>query len=656
MLLLVLRCGILTWSSLFVAASGGGEQEQFHVLVEVVKSINLVPMEDRWVWNLDSSGEFSVSYIRMKIDELRLPRVSDTTRCSLIRQLVRKVSKCWNIPSVEVDSYEEWKVWILSLRHVAKMKLLIEGIWFTMWVDLSQEQCMSFFMDGLQNDAELALRMFRPTTLAEFYANANWRNKASTSQNTPFRKHLTQKELEEKKEKNQCRRTSIKFIVVRAPSPYNIILGRPGLKALRATPSTIHSMMKFPTPKGVATLVTRTVIIVEYRHLEKKQMIEGERPEEKGDVAATEEVLINPSFPSQLVTIGGGLSEAGKDQLKCLLKENVGVFAWEPSDMAADVIRRKKEKCYVQGSERRKRKKGVGLGYHVRITIATMDYYKLGLKLNLLRKLLVSKPTTLVDAFSLARIIEARLDDHAAPSTVQVRGHKCQRKFLLLMADEDDGMVNKSEPDTLDATKSGGDKLVSWSSKKQDCTSMSSAEAEYHFIKELVEKGIVELFFVGTEYQLADLFTKALPEERFKYLVRRLVHNSVPNVLEECTLQSAYSTNRREIFYNKTKIELTLEQSQQGVSNDVLDNTGQPYQWVRGSPEEATWEWILDSQSAYSPYHLEGKVNFEGTRNVTPWAADVGRSQTFLASRTIETKESEFPGSRDKRKELCLHV
>ncbi|GJR29508.1 hypothetical protein Tco_1105740 [Tanacetum coccineum] len=68
----------------------------------------------------------------------------------------------------------------------------------------------------------------------------------------------------------------------------------------------------------------------------------------------------------------------------------------------------------------------------------------------------------------------------------------------------------------------GGDKLVSWSSKKQDCTSMSLAEAEYHFVKERVEKGIVELFFVGTEYQLADLFTKALSKDRFKYLVRRL--------------------------------------------------------------------------------------------------------------------------------------
>ncbi|GJW08357.1 hypothetical protein Tco_1570780 [Tanacetum coccineum] len=113
------------------------------------------------------------------------------------------------------------------------------------------------------------------------------------------------------------------------------------------------------------------------------------------------------------------------------------------------------------------------------------------------------------------------------------------------------------------------DKLVSWSSKKQDCTVMSTAEAEYvsvsaccaqvmwmrtqlmdhgfrfnkipmycdsksaiaissnpiqhsrtkhiniwyHFLKEHVEKGTVELYFVGTEYQLADLFTKALSKE-----------------------------------------------------------------------------------------------------------------------------------------------
>nr|GEX24886.1 retrovirus-related Pol polyprotein from transposon TNT 1-94 [Tanacetum cinerariifolium] len=47
-------------------------------------------------------------------------------------------------------------------------------------------------------------------------------------------------------------------------------------------------------------------------------------------------------------------------------------------------------------------------------------------------------------------------------------------------------------------------------------------DVHYHFIKEKVEKGIVKLFFVRTEYQLADLFTKAFPVERFQYLVRRL--------------------------------------------------------------------------------------------------------------------------------------
>ncbi|GJY42283.1 retrovirus-related pol polyprotein from transposon TNT 1-94 [Tanacetum coccineum] len=42
----------------------------------------------------------------------------------------------------------------------------------------------------------------------------------------------------------------------------------------------------------------------------------------------------------------------------------------------------------------------------------------------------------------------------------------------------------------------------------------STIDVRYHFIKEHVEMGIVELFFVGTEYQLADLFTKALSEDR----------------------------------------------------------------------------------------------------------------------------------------------
>ncbi|GKA56299.1 retrovirus-related pol polyprotein from transposon TNT 1-94 [Tanacetum coccineum] len=72
-----------------------------------------------------------------------------------------------------------------------------------------------------------------------------------------------------------------------------------------------------------------------------------------------------------------------------------------------------------------------------------------------------------------------------------------------------------------------GDKLVSWSSKKQDCIAMLTAKAEYISLsarcaQEHVEKGTIEIYFVGMEYQLADLFTKGLLKERFEYLVHMI--------------------------------------------------------------------------------------------------------------------------------------
>ncbi|GKA94382.1 hypothetical protein Tco_0816420 [Tanacetum coccineum] len=47
-------------------------------------------------------------------------------------------------------------------------------------------------------------------------------------------------------------------------------------------------------------------------------------------------------------------------------------------------------------------------------------------------------------------------------------------------------------------------------------------DIRHHFIREQVEKGVVELYFVRTEYQLADIFTKALPRERFEFILPRL--------------------------------------------------------------------------------------------------------------------------------------
>ncbi|GJR11017.1 copia protein [Tanacetum coccineum] len=135
-----------------------------------------------------------------------------------------------------------------------------------------------------------------------------------------------------------------------------------------------------------------------------------------------------------------------------------------------------------------------------------------------------------------------------------------------------------------------GDKLISWSSKKQKSTTISTIEAEYialsrccaqilwmrsqlsdyvfklnkiplycdnqsaialccnnvqhsrskhidirhHFIKEQVENRVVEVYFVETKYQLADIFTKALPRERFELLLPLLgMKQMSPETLKE---------------------------------------------------------------------------------------------------------------------------
>ncbi|PWA72234.1 hypothetical protein CTI12_AA196600 [Artemisia annua] len=126
----------------------------------------------------------------------------------------------------------------------------------------------------------------------------------------------------------------MKFAVVRSPSPYNIILGRSGIKELRAIPSTIHAMMKFPTPRGVATLVTRSVIISECRRLEEKFLLDKEAEIETPPVTAvinenekTEEIMVHPAYPDQLVTIGKNFSPEGQKRLIDLLKSNKDVFA-----------------------------------------------------------------------------------------------------------------------------------------------------------------------------------------------------------------------------------------------------------------------------------------------------------------------------------------
>ncbi|GJT21787.1 retrovirus-related pol polyprotein from transposon TNT 1-94 [Tanacetum coccineum] len=157
-----------------------------------------------------------------------------------------------------------------------------------------------------------------------------------------------------------------------------------------------------------------------------------------------------------------------------------------------------------------------------------------------------------------------------------------------------------------------GDKLVSWSSKKQKSTAILSIEAEYialfgccaqilwmrsqltdygfqinkiplycdnksaivlccnnvqhsrakhidvryHFIKEQVENGILELYFVRTEYQLADIFTKPLSRERFNFLIEKLAGNPVKETLLKLSLPDHRSILTDSKIYIKMDMEV----------------------------------------------------------------------------------------------------
>ncbi|GKE83768.1 reverse transcriptase domain-containing protein [Tanacetum coccineum] len=123
-------------------------------------------------------------------------------------------------------------------------------------------------------------------------------------------------------------------------------------------------MMNFSMPKGIVTLVTRSIIISERMRLEKKQVVEAE-PEEKEreertdlkDVNVTKEVLVNPAFPDQLVVIGGGLTEASclKDYYPLL---NI--------DCKVESVMRFKYKCFLDAYK----------GYH-QIQLAREDEEKM---------------------------------------------------------------------------------------------------------------------------------------------------------------------------------------------------------------------------------------------------------------------------------------
>nr|GFA84955.1 reverse transcriptase domain-containing protein [Tanacetum cinerariifolium] len=119
------------------------------------------------------------------------------------------------------------------------------------------------------------------------------------------------------------------FMVVKSMSPYNGIIGRLGLKPIQAVPSTVHGMLKFPVEGGIATIRSTILIPTEYASVITSSMT----PREERTHPANFTVALHPDFPDQEVVIGGSLSDKGRTELCSVLKNNLDIFAWQPSNM-----------------------------------------------------------------------------------------------------------------------------------------------------------------------------------------------------------------------------------------------------------------------------------------------------------------------------------
>ncbi|GAV81749.1 hypothetical protein CFOL_v3_25203 [Cephalotus follicularis] len=131
------------------------------------------------------------------------------------------------------------------------------------------------------------------------------------------------------------------FLVVDTPSPYNAIIGRPGLNLMEVIVSTRHLLMKFPTRFGVgevrgdqqvARQCYKTAIldkgkdkVLPIANVELRGDMEPERPQPVEDVV---QVPLEEGDTEKVFQVGSQLGEVEKGELITFLRNNKDVFSW----------------------------------------------------------------------------------------------------------------------------------------------------------------------------------------------------------------------------------------------------------------------------------------------------------------------------------------
>ena len=127
--------------------------------------------------------------------------------------------------------------------------------------------------------------------------------------------------------------TAVRFLIVDAPSAYNILLGRPFLNDIRAIPSAYHMVIKFLTVNGVGMVRGDQRVARECYSASMKQKAVGSIYMDELDMR--DEVSIRPmpseelepiqldDQPAHLVYIRSKLAKDIRDLLIHFLKQNI---------------------------------------------------------------------------------------------------------------------------------------------------------------------------------------------------------------------------------------------------------------------------------------------------------------------------------------------
>nr|GEW99165.1 hypothetical protein [Tanacetum cinerariifolium] len=200
------------------------------------------------------------------------------------------------------------------------------------------------------------------------------------------------------------------------------------------------------------------------------------------------------------------------------------------------------------------------------------------------------------------------------------------------------------------------------------------SDIRHHFIQEQVEKGVVELYFMTTDYQLADILTNALPRERFEFLLSRLdtmadvnvnaLTDQAPTMPPPTRTDNQILPHIRWVPIGKSNCYLDVKRSQSNpIFNIACQLDEQWFNLTKDTLRDALLITPVDNNNAFSspptPNALINFVNNLGYPKVVRKLSDVGvvnRAHIDYADRIWEEFTQSIHTFIEDKKNLTQHT